>query len=86
VEHNRAVAYALAPASSRSDPREYIYTFERAIVGAVLALADYADAMREASVISTCSRRKGSIRTSRRQWILNDEGLYNWARSSRVRI
>ena len=22
----------------------------------------------------------------RRQWILNDEGLYNWARSERVRI
>ena len=22
----------------------------------------------------------------RRQWILNDEGLYNWARSSRVPV
>lgn len=33
-----------------------------------------------------CSNNKYYNDESRREWIMNDEGLYNWARSEGVKI
>ena len=36
--------------------------------------------------IDNCTKSPYKNDTERRNWVLNDEGLYNWARSEGVRI